>query len=85
MNINANNAIYVRDIMIGDVWVCSGQSNMELNMQRVSPLYEAEIAASENQYIRYFEIPDQYNFSSPQNDLPSGQWQKANPENVLRF
>jgi len=71
--------------MIGDVWVCSGQSNMELNMQRVSPLYGAEIAASENPYIRYFEVPDKYNFSSPQNDLSSGQWEKANPENILSF
>jgi len=85
MNINASNSITISDIMIGDVWVCSGQSNMELNMQRVSPLYGAEIAASENPYIRHFEVPDKYNFSSPQKDLPSGQWKKANPENVLSF
>ena len=85
MTIKADNHITLKDIMIGDVWVCSGQSNMELNMQRVSPLYGAEIATSENPYIRYFEVPDKYNFNNPQNDLPSGQWKKANPENVLRF
>ncbi len=85
MSVNANNSITIRDIMVGDVWVCSGQSNMELNMQRVSPLYGAEIANSENPYIRYFEVPDKYNFSSPQKDLPSGEWKKANPENVLSF
>lgn len=85
MNINASNSISISDIMIGDVWICSGQSNMELNMQRVSPLYGAEIAASENPDIRYFEVPDKYKFSSPQKDLPSGEWEKANPENVLSF
>ncbi len=85
MQVSASNSITIRDIMIGDVWVCSGQSNMELNMKRVSPLYEAEIAASENPYIRYFEVPDIYNFSGPQKDLSSGRWEKANPENVLYF
>jgi len=85
MNINASNSISISDIMIGDVWICSGQSNMELNMQRVSPLYGAEITNSENAYIRYFEVPDKYNFNSPQKDLPSGKWKKANPEDVLSF
>ncbi len=85
MQVNASDSITISDIMIGDVWICSGQSNMELNMQRVSPLYGAEIAASENPYIRYFEVPNKYNFSRPQNDLPSGQWEEANPENVLSF
>lgn len=85
INVIASNSITIRDIMVGDVWVCSGQSNMELNMKRVSPLYGAEIANSENPYIRYFEVPDKYNFSSPQKDLPSGEWNKANPQNVLSF
>ncbi|MCU0645473.1 MAG: beta galactosidase jelly roll domain-containing protein [bacterium] len=85
MQLSASNSITIRDIMIGDVWICSGQSNMELDMQRVSPLYESEIAASENPNIRYFEVPDQYNFSSPQSDVLSGQWREANPENVLSF
>ncbi|MBN1153842.1 sialate O-acetylesterase [candidate division KSB1 bacterium] len=85
MQINASNSITISDILIGDVWLGSGQSNMELNMQRVSPLYEDEIASSANQFIRYFEVPDKYNFNSPQDDLQSGQWKKANPENVLGF
>jgi len=85
MSVKASNSITINDIMIGDVWICSGQSNMELNMQRVRPLYEDEIAASENPNIRYFEVPDIYNFNDPQKDFPSGEWKKANPENVLRF
>ena len=85
MQVSAGHSITIHDIMIGDVWVCSGQSNMELNMQRASPLYGPEIAASENPYIRYFEVPDKYDFRSPQKDVPSGQWVQANPENILRF
>ena len=52
MQINATNAITISDILIGDVWICSGQSNMELPMKRVRPLYQSEIANSENQFIR---------------------------------
>ena len=85
MHLEADSSIVIHDLMIGDVWICSGQSNMELNMKRVRPLYEAEIAASENPYIRYFEVPDRYDFCTPQKDIPSGQWIKANPENVLDF
>jgi len=85
MRLKASNSITIKDILIGDVWVCSGQSNMELNMKRVIPLYGDEIAAANYPYIRYFEVPDHYNFNKEQKDLPSGKWQKVNPETVLRF
>lgn len=78
-------SITIDNILVGDVWVCSGQSNMEISMQRASPLYESEIANSKNPYIRYFEVPKQYNFNTPQNDISGGYWQAPNPENVLRF
>lgn len=85
MEIVGSNKIVINDIVIGDVWVCSGQSNMELTMDRVSPIYEDEIANSANVFIRQFEVPDRYNFNHPEKDFLSGEWQKANPENVLRF
>src|ERR1035437_9279658 len=85
MTINATNTINLKDILIGDVWVCSGQSNMELPMKRVSPIYENEIATSENTYIRNFTVPQKYNFKTPQVDFESGSWQIANPKNVLNF
>src|SRR3712207_6064356 len=40
MTIQASNTLVLQDILIGDVWICSGQSNMELPMRRVKPLYE---------------------------------------------
>lgn len=85
MIVSAGDTIKIKDIMIGDVWICSGQSNMELNMQRVNPLYGKEIAASENPLIRYFEVPDIYNFVGAQKDLQGGKWESANPENLLHF
>jgi sialate O-acetylesterase len=85
MTINASNMITISNIMIGDVWVCSGQSNMELPMKRVSPIYETEIANSENPYIRHFTVPQKYNFNTPQPDMESGTWQMANPNTILNF
>lgn len=85
MNIVGNNSIVLNDILIGDVWVCSGQSNIDLTMNRASPIYGPEIAQSENTFIRYFEVPRTYNFSSPKDDLASGKWQPTNPTTVLNF
>ncbi len=85
MTIKASNTINVNDILVGDVWLCSGQSNMELSMKRVSPLYEKEIAESENSEIRYFAVPQKYDFNFPHTDFQSGKWQKTDPESVLNF
>ena len=51
------NALTVHDVVIGDVWVCSGQSNMELSMSRVRPAYGREIADARNPMIRQFLVP----------------------------
>jgi sialate O-acetylesterase len=85
MQIMANNSITIKDILVGDVWVCSGQSNMELPMSRVKPIYENEIANSENKFIRQFYVPQKYNFNKAECDFQSGSWKSANPENVLKF
>jgi len=85
MTITGSDSIIIQDILVGDVWVCSGQSNMELNMKRASPLYGKEIETSENNYIRYFATPQSYNFIKPLEDYRGGSWKKANPQNVLNF
>jgi sialate O-acetylesterase len=85
MKLQASNMITVSDIMVGDVWVCSGQSNMELPMRRVSWVYPDEIANSANNNIRYFHVPREYHFDGPLNDIKSGSWRAADPESVLDF
>ncbi len=85
MEIDAANHITLKNILIGDVWVCSGQSNMVLPMDRVSDRYADVIADSENPAIRQFLVPLRYDFKAPQQDLQSGRWESANPQTVLRF
>jgi len=85
MDIEADNHITLKNIMIGDVWVCSGQSNMELSMNRVKYRYQGVIANADNPAIRQFVVPDAYNFKQPQEDFKSGHWVSANPDSVLEF
>ncbi len=85
MKIVASNAIEINDILVGDVWLCSGQSNMAMTVGQVKDLYENEIASSENKFIRNFEVPREYEFNVQRTDLSGGSWSAANPVNVQKF
>ena len=85
MHITASNSITIKNILIGDVWVCSGQSNMELPMERLKDKYPEIIAAANNPNIRQFNISTRYDFKSAKEDLPSGNWEMATPVSVLHF
>lgn len=85
MVFKATNEIKLKDILFGDVWVCSGQSNMELPMERLKEKYGEIIANAENNKIRQFLVPDKYDFTKEQTDLDAGNWVSANPKTVLEF
>ena len=85
MEFSGENLITLKNILFGDVWLCSGQSNMETPMSRVAPLYENEIATSANSGIRLFQVPVRWNFRHPQNDIQGGKWEEANPQNILKY
>lgn len=85
MKISASNTIEINDIAIGDVWLCSGQSNMAMTVGQVRELYENEIASSENQFIRNFEMPRDYEFNIQRTDVNGGSWVNANPSTVIKF
>lgn len=85
IEIDGSNHITIKNILMGDVWICSGQSNMELPMERVKSKYLDIITNCTNENIRQFNIDTKYNFQQPQDDLPTGNWQSANPQSVLQF
>lgn len=85
MDIIGNNAVSVKDILIGDVWFCSGQSNMVLPMERVKERYPEVIASANYPEIRNFFIPTASDVTKIHDDLPSASWKRATPENVLGF
>ena len=79
------NTITLHNILIGEVWLCSGQSNMELTMKRLQDYYAEAIKNSKNSKIRQFLVPDAYNFIQEQSDLSNGTWMEASPENLMEF
>lgn len=85
MVIEGENRLALEDIYVGDVWLASGQSNMELSMERVKERFPEEIKHSENHRIRYFGVKTDYDFNGPKTDLNSDGWLVANPSDVLRF
>jgi sialate O-acetylesterase len=85
MEVKGKNTILINDILVGDVWLCSGQSNMVLNMERVKEKYPDDIAAANFPEIRNFFISTASDVTSIHSDLPPGKWVSASPENVLGF
>lgn len=79
------NTIRLQNILFGDVWVCSGQSNMELTMQRVKDTYPDDLKNATNGHIRQFLVPDQYDFNKTHVDFEVGQWMEASPDNIFQF
>ena len=72
----------IKNVLVGDVYVTSGQSNMELPMYRVAPLYQDEIDTANYPNIRYFEVPKQYDFQGPKTDFLSGNWIKIDTSTI---
>jgi sialate O-acetylesterase len=85
IDITASNKISLKEILFGDVWFCSGQSNMvhQLNIHDVT--YAKEIAEANDPQIRQFWVPTLTSLQGPQQNLPSGYWKAAVGEDIRPF
>lgn len=82
MVVTGKNKITVANVLVGEVWVCSGQSNMEWPLTRTH-MPEPAIAASANPMLRLFTVP-KLKAEEPVNDV-KGQWQLSGPGTVGNF
>ena len=75
------------NILIGDVWLLSGQSNIDVTVERVYPQYPKEIDAYENDEIRMFRVPNQTDVHGVREDItpPTINWKPVNKENAWLF
>lgn len=73
------------NILLGDLWVASGQSNMELPLRRVRYQYPGLIETTQQPNIREFNVPVTYAFKGPLSDYTQGDWKTATPENLEGF
>ena len=79
------NEVVIQNVLWGEVWLCSGQSNMVLPMERVKETYPSEIAAANYPLIRNFFIPTIVSKDIEKDDIPNAKWLETNPENVLKM
>ncbi len=79
------NEIVIEEILIGDVFLCSGQSNMELPVRRVTDMFAYEIETYQNKSIRHFTVPKVFDFNAPREDMPKASWKTCTPGNVMEF
>jgi len=82
IEIKGKNSVALNDVYFGDVWVASGQSNMQTTMARVEEKFADEIAAASYPLLRQFTVPRVMIFDEPQADLKGGEWEKSTPETL---
>jgi sialate O-acetylesterase len=77
------NSIVFDDVLFGEVWICSGQSNMEMLVNRSNNAAEEKSNANFPQ-IRHFKVPHDRSLV-PKDDITGGEWQLTTPETVGDF
>jgi len=74
------NDITLNDVLVGDVLLCSGQSNMELPVNRVTDMFADDIAAYKNPAIRQFKVPKEVDIHEQRADVSDGSWKSVNDD-----
>src|SRR3954453_2592105 len=82
LTVAGDNTITRTNILIGEVWLCSGQSNMGFQLNRAANATEA-IAESNDPELRLFTVPHKAE-DEPLTDV-TGQWQASSPSTTSNF
>jgi sialate O-acetylesterase len=83
LTVKGQNTITLTDVLLGEVWICSGQSNMEWSVGGTLNAKE-EIAAANHPQIRLFNVPGHVQGPVPSDD-PRGSWQLCSPNTIRGF
>ena len=83
ITIAGENVLTLREVLIGEVWICSGQSNMEWSFASGVPNREQELATANQPHIRLFNVNRKL-AAGPLEDC-EGQWQECTSKSVFGF
>lgn len=83
LQIRGNNKIVIHDVLMGDVWICSGQSNMEF-VVRDSRDGAREVASADQPLVRHIKIGRKL-AKDPMEDFTATPWRRADPAHVGDF
>lgn len=79
--INGNNKVSFQDVLIGDVWLAGGQSNMEFALRRVKDA-QKEISSADYPQIRYYKVPRKF---YPEQEVSKASWRVCSPQTAPEF
>lgn len=79
--------ITLTNVYVGDVWLCSGQSNIDVTIERVYPQYPQEIDAFSNEKVRLFRVQNETDTHGVKDDIrpTSINWKPLTKENAWLF
>jgi sialate O-acetylesterase len=80
--ISGENTLTIKNVLVGEVWICSGQSNMAFNFDSAANAVE-EAPKADYPKLRMFTVPHK-NAVTPQTDA-AGTWVECSPASVRRF
>jgi sialate O-acetylesterase len=83
MTIAGENTVELKNILIGEVWLCGGQSNMQWPLAETDNVEEL-IARSRGEKLRLFTVP-LVTAREPARDLPAGKWDLCGPDTLRNF
>ena len=83
LTVKGNNEIKLENVLVGEVWICSGQSNMEWSVARCANPKE-EIANANYSKIRLFNVPGHTVHPHPQRE-GKGEWQVCSSQTISGF
>ncbi|MBC8103866.1 MAG: 9-O-acetylesterase [Cytophagales bacterium] len=83
LTVRGDNVVVVQGVLVGEVWVCSGQSNMNLPVSETENASD-EIRRSADPLLRLFHVP-WVRSPDPESDLTGGRWEPAGPDTTGGF
>jgi len=82
LKVEGENSVFLKNVMIGEVWICSGQSNMEFTLKK-SNNGDEEISNSDSPSIRIFVV--KHKVADAPQKYCEGEWQVCSPKTISQF
>ncbi|MFI5123837.1 MAG: sialate O-acetylesterase [Chitinophagales bacterium] len=83
LKVTGRDSLVLHDVLVGEVWICSGQSNMEFELSQAMHAGD-EIRDANYPQIRQIKIPKTVSFT-PKEDIPSGEWTVCSPSTAANY
>jgi len=83
LKVAGKDSVVLHDVLVGEVWICSGQSNMEFELSQAMHAAD-EIRDANYPQIRQIKIPRTVSFT-PKEDIPSGEWTVCSPATAANY